>query len=203
MSGRVLKLLGSISMALALSVALGVAPVGAVSVPSGERMVGQSSVEPVYDDMTGAVAFVSTPINAPNPANANPVAWAPIYLPVYPTGSTVGILDCMGAPGNCPDHAGLVAGAAMAIDPSVYSGGVIGHDHLMAGPRSGGDFNIAWEPVLVLFTSKAAANEHITTLVQLNAAVAQGDAFEVWAPALTFLCTVVPAAVYWDGTPVS
>jgi len=29
----------------------------------------------------------------------------------------------------------------------VYSGGVMGHDHLMAGPASGGDFNIAWEPI--------------------------------------------------------
>jgi hypothetical protein len=202
MSGRVPRLLGSITMALALSVALGVAPVGAANPPSGERIHGQSSVEPVYNDMTGAVAFVATPINAPNPVHANPRAWAPIYLPVYPTGSTVGILNCMGAPGNCPDHAGIIAKLAAQIDSGVYGDGVIGHDHLLAPPASGGDFNIAWEPVLVLFTSKDAANEHITTLAQINDAVTNHRAFEVPLPPATFLCAVVPAVVYWNGTPV-
>ncbi|HEY4752992.1 MAG TPA: hypothetical protein VIH37_06875 [Candidatus Limnocylindrales bacterium] len=183
------------------------APASAAT-PSGERMHGQSSIEPVYDDMTGAVAYVATPIHVANPVHTNPRAWAPFYLPVYPTGSTVGTLDCMGVPGNCPDHDGLVAGVAMSAVPSVYGGGVIGHDHLMAGPGSGGDFNIAWQPVLVLFTSKAAANEHITTLAQIDAAVARHDAIEIWTgvngvPDLTFHCQVVPAVVYWNGTPVS
>jgi hypothetical protein len=90
----------------------------------------------------------------------------------------------------------------MAIMPSVYGGGVIGHDHLMAGPASGGDFNIAWEPVLVLFTSTAAANEHITTLAQITAALARHDVIEVPIPQATFHCSVVPAVVYWNGTPV-
>jgi hypothetical protein len=55
MSGR-LKLPGSMFLALALSVGLGVAPVGATTPPSGERIHGQVSVEPVYNDMTrGAV----------------------------------------------------------------------------------------------------------------------------------------------------
>jgi hypothetical protein len=109
----------------------------------------------------------------------------------------------MGVPGNCPDHDGLVAGAAMAIVSGLYGGGVIGHDHLEAGPGSGGDFNIAWEPVLVLFTSKAAANEHIKTLAQITAAVSRGDVIEVPAPSLTFHCSVVPAVVYNHGTPVN
>lgn len=171
-------------------------------------MVGQVSIEPVYNDMTGAPAYVATPVNSPNPTPTNPVAWAPIYLPVYPTGSTVGTLNCMGVPGNCPDHDGAVAGVAMGAMPSVYGDGVIGHDHLLAVPGSGGDFNIAWEPVLVLFTNKAAANEHITTLAQINAAVARHDAIEIWtgmngAPDLTFICAVVPATTYWRGTPVN
>jgi hypothetical protein len=183
------------------------APVSAAT-PSGERAHGQSTIEPVYDDMTGAVAYLATPNHVANPVHTNPRAWAPIYLTVYPTGSTVGTLDCMGVPGNCPDHDGLVAGVAMSAMPSVYGDGVIGHDHLVAVPGSGGDFNIAWQPVLVLFTSKAAANEHITTLAQINAAVGRGDAFEIWtgvngAPDLTFHCSVVPAVVYWNGTPVS
>ena len=86
--------------------------------------------------------------------------------------------------------------------PKVYPGAVIGHDHLMAGPGSGGDFNIAWEPVLVLFTSTAAANEHITTLTQLNAALGRGDVIEVPLPPATFHCSVVSAAVYAQGTPL-
>jgi hypothetical protein len=109
----------------------------------------------------------------------------------------------MGVPGNCPDHDGLVAGAAGSIVPTVYGGGVIGHDHLMAGPGRGGDFNTTWEPVLVLFTTTAAANEHITTLAQIKAAFDRGDVIEVPVPSLTFLCSVVPAVVYDRATPVS
>ncbi len=201
MFSRVHRMLGGIAVALLLGAALGVAPVAASS-PSGERMLGQSSIEPVYDDMTGAVSFVSTPIHVANPVNANPKSWAPFYLPVYPVGSTVGTLNCMGVPGNCPDHDGIIAGAAMGIMPSVYGGGVIGHDHLMAGPGSGGDFNIAWEPVLVLFTNGEAANEHITTLAQIDAALAAHNVIEVPLPFATFHCSVVPAVTYWKGMPV-
>jgi hypothetical protein len=188
------------------------------SIPSGERIVGGSGanggtvVEPVYDDMTGAIRYVSTPRGTPNPVKSNPRAAAPFYLPVYPTGSTVGTTLCEDIPQeNCPDHGPLVAAAAQMIMPSVYgtpgSVGVIGHDHLMAGPGSGGDFNIAWVPTLVLFTSKAAANEHLIFLTQVNAAVASGDVILVpldgthGTPNLTFHCSVVPAAVYAQGTP--
>jgi hypothetical protein len=202
----------TMGLAFTLSASFGVVSVLA-DTPSGEHIHGQSSIEPVYDDMTGAVAYVSTPIHVANPVKTNPRAWAPFYLPVYPTGSTVGTLDCMGIPGNCPDHDGLVAGAAMGLSAasgfgSVYAGGVIGHDHLMAGPGSGGDFNIAWQPVLVLFTNAKAANTHVTTLAQINALVASGDARlfvtgENGLPDLTFHCSVVPAVVYNNGTPVS
>lgn len=201
MSRRVPRVLATMAVAIACSGAFGASAAAAGSLPSGERMIGQASVEPVYNDMTGRIAFVSTPVKAPNPVPANPVSWAPIYLPVYPTGSTVGTLNCMGVPGNCPDHDGIIAGAAMGIVPSVYGAGVIGHDHLLAPPASGGDFNIAWEPVLVLFTSSEAANEHVTTLAQINALVASGQAIEISIPPATFLCAVVPAVVYWNGTP--
>jgi hypothetical protein len=203
MSGRIPRILITLTMALALSVAFGVSSVAAGSLPSGERINGQSSIEPVYNDATGTIAYVATPMHVANPVHANPRSWAPIYLPVYPVGSTVdATLNCMGVL-NCPDHAGLVAGAAAQIMPSVYGGGVIGHDHLLAVPGGGGDFNIAWQPVLVLFTNKAAANEHITTLAQITAAVGRGDAIEIWTQGLTFHCSVVPAVVYWNGTPVS
>lgn len=207
MSGSVPRRFAVGLLAAGLALALGAAPATA-STPSGERMKGQSSIEPAYDDMTGAVTYLSTPIHVSDPVHTNPRAWAPIYLPVYPAGSTVGTLDCMGVPGNCPDHDGLVAGVAMKVMPGVYGGGVIGHDHLVAIPGGGGDFNIAWQPVLVLFTNPAAANEHITTLAQIDAAVKDGKAIEVWtdqngAPDLTFHCSVVAAPVYWNGTPVS
>jgi hypothetical protein len=109
---------------------------------------------------------------------------------------------------NCPDHGPAVAGASAAIMPSVYGGGVIGHDHLMAGPGSGGDFNVAWVPTLVLFRSTDAANQHLTTLAQLNAAAAAHLAILVpldgsvpHTPNLTFHCSVVSAAVYARGMP--
>src|SRR5256885_8539740 len=45
--------------------------------PSGERIVGQSVIEPVFNDTNGNVTFVMTPINAP--LKANPASWAPFY----------------------------------------------------------------------------------------------------------------------------
>jgi hypothetical protein len=123
------------------------------SSPSGERIIGGSGdhggvvVEPVYDDMTREIRYVSTPRGTPDPVKSNPIAAAPFYLPVYPVGSTVPssfTLNCLDVPvENCPDHGQAVADAAKAIMPGVYGGGVVGHDHLMAGPGSHGDFNIA------------------------------------------------------------
>lgn len=193
--------------------------------PSGERIVGGTGIdghggtviEPVYDDMTGAIRYVSTPRGTPDPVKSNPIASAPFYLPVYPVGSSVPdtyTLDCLDVPvENCPDHGAAVAGAAEGIMGSIlgaaspYARGVIGHDHLMAGPGSGGDFNVAWVPTLVLFTNAAAADTHVTTLAQLNAMTASGDVIEVpldgsnGTPNLTFHCSVVSAAAYAHGTP--
>ena len=209
------RLVFMVVAASALVTGLSVLPAGASSLPSGERLVGGTAshggtvLEPVYDDMTGLIRYVSTPRGAPNPVNSNPVAAAPFYLPVYPAGSTVGVtLNCQDVPAeNCPDHGPAVAGLAQALEPSVYGGGVIGHDHLMAGPGSHGDFNVAWVPTLVLFTNSAAANTHITTLAQLNAMIASGDVKTVpldgtnGFPNLTFHCSVVSAAAYARGVP--
>ena len=199
--------------ASALVTGLSVLPAGASSLPSGERLVGGTPshggtvLEPVYDDMTGQIRYVSTPRGAPNPVNSNPVAAAPFYLPVYPAGSTVPTLNCQDVPTEtCPDHGPAVAGLAQALEPGVYGGGVLGHDHLMAGPGSHGDFNVAWVPTLVLFTPGAAIT-HITTLAQLNALIASGDVITVpldgtnGFPNLTFHCSVVTAAVYAQGRP--
>jgi len=208
------RLVFMVVAASALVTGLSVLPAGASSLPSGERLVGGTAshggtvLEPVYDDMTGLIRYVSTPRGAPNPVNSNPVAAAPFYLPVYPAGSTVGVtLNCQDVPAeNCPDHGPAVAGLAQALEPGVYGGGVIGHDHLMAGPGSHGDFNVAWVPTLVLFTPGAAIT-HITTLAQLNALIASGDVITVpldgtkGFPNLTFHCSVVTAAVYAQGRP--
>jgi hypothetical protein len=192
------------------SAVLGVssAPATAGALPSGERIVGQTVLEPVYDDMTGAIRYVSTPKGVPDPVKSNPIAAAPFYLPVYPVGSTVGTMVCEDVPvENCPDHGAAVAAAAQAIMPGVYGGGVIGHDHLMAGPGSHGDFNVAWVPTLILFTSSAAANTHVTLLSQIKEMLERGEVIEVplngknGTPNLTFHCAVVSEAVYLRGSP--
>ncbi len=95
----------------------------------------------------------------------------------------------------------IIGSAAAAIMPSVYGDGVLGHDHLINFP-GGAAFDIAWEPILVLFTSKAAATEHLLTAAQIDAAVARGDAIEVPVPQETFHCEFVSAAVYALGTPL-
>jgi hypothetical protein len=197
---RALRVIPLLAAVAAFVLGAATSGAGAASVPSGERQVGQSVLEPVYNaEQAGTIGFVSTPLHAP--MHANPKAWSPFFVPVYPAGSTVGPLLCEHVPAdNCPDHGPGIADAAAAIVPSVYGSGVLGHDHVMDFP-GGADFNVAWEPVLVLFTSTAAANEHLLTDSQIAAAVARGDAIEVPVPALTFHCAAVSAAVYALGIP--
>jgi hypothetical protein len=171
--------------------------------PSGERVVGQNSIEPAYDDVTGTLTYLLTPGHGPFPTHTSTNAVAPLYLVEYPPGTTVGTLNCMGVPGNCPDHDAEVAGAATQIMPSVYGTNpalVPGHDHLVAPPASGGDFNVAWEVIEVLFTNKAAGNTHLTTEAAIDAAVARHDAIKVDL-GFAFHCSVVSAAAYEQGTP--
>lgn len=198
-----LRMLLIVGVAVTALATVAIPTATASSIPSGEVVVGRTVVEPVYDDMTGAIRYVSTPMGVPDPVKSNPIASAPFYLPMYPTGSTVGPTVCEDVPvENCPDHGPAVAAAAAAIMPSVYGNGVIGHDHLMAGPGSHGDFNVAWVPTLVLFTSKAAANQHLITDAQVDAAVSSGQAILIPLPQLTFHCSVVSGAVYAHGTPL-
>jgi len=179
--------------------------------PSGERIHGQSVLEPAFDDTTaGDVEFVMTPLNTP--LNANPRAWAPFYVPVYPAGvSFADSLQCAHMPkDNCPDHGPPIAALAASMFPKIYGpadgSGVAGHDHLMAPPGSGGNFNIAWEPIFVLFTNAATmntVNTRLTTLDQIIAVVNSGQAKEIPLPQLTFHCEVVPEIVYTNSTPVT
>ncbi len=192
---------------LALMMALTVVMPGAraASLPSGEMLVGKAAVEPAYNDMNGNIVYLLTPIYAPENVKSPAISWAPLYLVAYPAGSTVGTLNCMGVPGNCPDHDGAIAGAATTIMPSVYGtdpSTVIGHDHLVAAPASGGDFNIAWHVYLILFTNTTFVNQHLTTLAAVNAALAAHQVIQVDS-GIVFTCTVVSATVYDSGTPVT
>ena len=89
----------------------------------------------------------------------------------------------------------------MSIVPTVYGGGVLGHDHLIGVANTGGDFNIIWEPVLVIFTNAEAATHRLLTLDGINSAVSSGNAFLVPVPQADFHCSVVPESAYAKATP--
>lgn len=176
------------------------------SLPTGEVATGQSLIEPAYDDSTGAIVYLRTPTHVANPVNSNDRAAAPLYLVVYPTSaaSSVGTLNCEDTPvENCPDHGPEIAGLASSVVPSVYGGGVVGHDHLVGVANSGGDFNVAWDVEVVLFTDSAAANNHLTTLDAINQAIGNHQAFIFPGEITTFHCSVVSASAYNKGTPVT
>jgi hypothetical protein len=184
-------------------------PVSAAGAPSGERFIGNAAggrgaaIEPAYDDMTGELTYIVTPTGAPNPSQASDRAVSPLYIVVYPSTYPGWALSCMGVPGNCPDHDGLIAGAATAIEPGVYGtdpAAVPGHDHLIGLANTGGDWNVAWHVFVILFTNAAAANTHITTEAQLDAAISAGDALAIDS-GIVFNCSVVPASLYWRGAP--
>lgn len=181
------------------------AKVSADTVPSGEVQFHQSSIEPGYNDLTGHFTYFMTPEKAPEHANSHAVA--PLYIIMYPSSASgVGALNCQYEPvDNCPSHGGILAGFAQAEIPDVYGSGVWGHDHLLAAPPStpaaGGDLNIAWLPVVVLFTNSSAANTHITTLDELNTALADHNVQEFPLTSATFQCVIVPEGTYEMGTP--
>lgn len=178
--------------------------------PSGETMVGNSSIEPAYNADTGSLLYLSTPVKSPLPTHTGSSAVSPLYLVEYPPGTSFGGVrfNCEGVPGNCPDHDLNVAAVATGHapfdpgEPSVYGTNpfaVPGHDHLV-DPPGGQDFNVAWEVVEVLFTDKAHVT-HLTTEAAIDDAVAHHYAREVDL-GFAFHCAVVSAAVYQHGTPV-
>ena len=187
---------------------LGVSPATSDSLPSGERILGHGhvAVEPAYNADTGALMYLLTPVGVPFPAVSNSHARSPLYLVEYPPG-TGGTFNCMGVPGNCPDHNGLVAGFATQTLPSVYGtepAAVPGHDHI-ADPPGAPDFNVAWEVIEVLWTDKAVTDHaitHLTTDGQIEDAVRAGYAVK-YDLGFAFNCSVVPATVYARGVPVS
>ena len=206
----------SMVFALTALAAVGVlvAPSAAMAgaVPSGEVTVGRTVVEPAYNDVTGTLVYLSTPMGTAGHVHATTHNVAPLYLPVYPTAdaSWLGTLNCqdrvdaLGHVENCPDHGPAIVGLAQSVNPTLYgapgSQGVLGHDHLVGIASSGADFNVLWEPVVLLFTS-AAAVTHLTTDSQVDAAIASGAVTVIPLPQATFVCAVVSASVYNHGTP--
>src|SRR5215469_13971270 len=135
--------------------ALAAVPAGADSLPSGQRFLGQSVLQPVYnDEQAGEIGFIKQPLNVAQPVNANMAAWDPFYVVVYPVSSTVPkttTLQCQHLPvDNCPTNGNAIATFAINKEPAVYGAGVAGRDHLMDFP-GGPDFNANWEPIIVLF----------------------------------------------------
>jgi hypothetical protein len=177
--------------------------------PSGERMVGNSSIEPAYNADTGEILYLNTPTKTQFPTHTGASAVSPLYLVEYPPGTNFGVhFNCEGVPGNCPDHDLNVAAVATGHapfdpgEPSVYGTNpyaLPGHDHLV-DPPGGADFNVAWEVVEVLFKS-AAHVTHLTTEAAIDNAVAHGYAREVDL-GFAFHCSVVSEAKYAHGTPV-
>jgi hypothetical protein len=168
------------------------------------------------------VVFLLTPNGAPLPSKAPPAAQDTLYLPAYPTTSSIAASDLDCQPTNC-NHLNVLPfknptydsnpadldGTSKACkdyntgDPcAVYKG----HDHLVGVPSTGGKFNVAWHVSLVLYTpqgfSDGAIDTRITTLTQITALVANGDA--VVAPtAIVFNCQIVPETDYNRGVPLS
>ena len=178
----------------------------AAIVPSGEVEFANSRVEPVYNNLDGSFGYLLTPEKAHVTPDSRPVA--EIYVVMYPTAAanTIGAVNCQHQPAdNCPDHGPTLSGLAEAMVPAVYGNGVWGHDHLASVPSgppvSTGEFAVNWLPVAVLFNSMDAVT-HITTLSQLNDALAHGQVTEVPLPAATFHGSPVSAAVYAHGTAV-
>jgi hypothetical protein len=176
-------------------------PAESTGVPTGERVMGQTALIPIYNQETGGLMYGSTPKGpALWPAHPNPQAQTTFYLVVYPIGSTVGTIQCNDVPmETCPDHGPVIAGGAAQLNPAVYGDGVLGHDHL--SPPHGHGFHVTEYPVLVLFTSKAAANQHLTTRAAVEAAAARGEVFLAPFTDFSFLNAIVNQRVYGNGTP--
>lgn len=172
-----------------------------LSNPTGERILGRTALIPIFDWNTGGLIYGSTPMGpALWPAHANPTAQSQFYLVVYPIGTAVQTIQCYDAPSEtCPDHGPVIAGGAMQLVPSVYGGGVLGHDHL--SPPHGHGFHVTEYPVLVLFTSAGAANQRLTTRAAVQAAAGRGEVVLVPFPDFSFVNAIVNQNLYVRGRP--
>jgi hypothetical protein len=108
---RVFPLIAAVAMLAAVMAVP--AATGDSGPPTGETMLGNSSIEPAYNADTGTILYLSTPVKSPFPTHTGASAVSPLYLVEYPPGTNFGVhLNCEGVPGNCPDHDLDVAGVA-------------------------------------------------------------------------------------------
>ena len=172
-------------------------------VPSGERQLGRTVVEPAYDLRNGELIYIMTPMGSRSAAHADEQAVAPLFIVVYPNSAAaaVGTMNCAHEGGdNCADHGPGIADLAQATVPDVYRDGVWGHDHVMDGV-GGADFNGMRQVVVVLFRNADAAKTHITTAAALDAAIDAGDAFSIVTPT-TIHGNLVAGSTYDRATPL-
>jgi hypothetical protein len=185
---------------------------------SGQRTFGQVTVEPAVDLSNGHAVYLLTPNKAPFPSKANPVATAPMYLPLYPVTSTVPAVELNCQPFNCAHvnvlpFASVDYGSLPGTAPACahFNSGnpcslVEGHDHLVGIARTGGDFNVAWQVKLVVFTHTAflngKVNTRIKTLAEIEALRASGDVMVLDTP-VTFNCSSTSERTYEIGTPIT
>lgn len=200
-----------LTAALVVLVALAFVPAASTSgPPSGERIWQKQVLIPLYNWDTGKIMIGSTPLScqyvntcAPGVEKYIPkLEVQPFYLVVYPMSAKGVTVECTHDPAdNCPDHGPLIAAGAAKLVPSVYGEGVLGHNHLSA-PVTSKDYRVIAEPVLVLFKTRAAANEMVTTRAQVMALVKSGAAFLYPAPQYTFINYVVDSKFYAEGKNV-
>lgn len=207
----------SLVVALGSVACLGVASTAFSQTDSGQRTFGQVSVEPAIDLSNGDTIYLLTPDKAPFPSKANPVATAPLYLPVYPLSSTLPASGFNCQPNNC-DHVNVLPfpnadyGALAGYDQRCadFNGGsacsaVKGHDHLVGVASTHGDFNVAWHVKLLVFTHKGFTegkiNTRIRTIAQIEALKTGGYLIELDTP-ITFNCSITSERTYENGTPV-
>jgi hypothetical protein len=175
-----------------------------VDLPSGERQLANSILEPAYDDTTGNIIFVKTPMG-PDPSNVDDTAVSPLYLVVYPNSAApfVGTMNCAHLGGdNCPDHGPAIsqlAASQFAFYGPADGSGVWGHDHLVVG-TGGAGFNVVREIHVVLFTTEAASHQHVVTADQVLQLLASGEARDTVIGRIH--ASVVSAASYQKATPL-
>jgi hypothetical protein len=135
-------------------------PGTAASTPSGQRSLGQSVLEPVYNDENAVqIGYIKQPEHVAQPVNSNPKAWAPFfYLVIYPVGSTAATTycacTCRWTTAPLTGRESLPCGSDVSHrlrrrrDRSRPSDGLPGRVRL----------HIALEPTFVLFTPQGAAD---------------------------------------------
>ena len=200
-TGGVMLKASRILLAFTLVGILATAAAAGPSLPwySGQRALAGSTIEPAVDDMTGNQVFLLTPNKAPFPSKPPDAGQAPLYLVAYPTSSTItDTFNC--TPTNC-DHVPTVP------VPWYPSGGLLkGHDHLVGIANTHGDYNVAWDVELDVFTEKGfgdgAINHRILTLAALNAAKANGDIMAI-DTGIVFNCSATSPVLYLRGTPLT